>query len=67
MRTLLLPNYLLDVIGTGELSGNLGASLDHFASLLEEEAFARATQQFVTLLLVGQILGALLLLLRVFP
>ncbi|MCW3095533.1 MAG: type secretion system protein [Chthonomonadaceae bacterium] len=65
--TQLLPNYLLDVIGTGEMSGNLGASLDHFASLLEEEAFARATQQFVSLLLAGQILGALLMLRAAFP
>jgi type II secretory pathway component PulF len=65
--TQLLPHYLLDIIRTGEMSGNLSVSLDHFASLLEEEAFARATQQFVSLLIAGQILGAVLMLRAAFP
>lgn len=63
----LLPNYLLDMIGTGETSGNLGVSLDHFATLLEEQAFARATQQFVYILLGGQIIFAVLLMRTIFP
>lgn len=62
----LLPNYLLDIVRTGEFSGSLGASLDHFASLLEEEAFAKATQQFATVVVVGQILIAVFML-SMFP
>ncbi len=65
--TQLLPNYLLDIIRTGEMSGSLGTSLDHFASLLEEEAFAKATQQFVAILMGGQILGFVLMLHTMFP
>lgn len=60
--TQLLPRYLLDVLATGELTGNLGDSVERFATLLEEEAFARATRQFVTILMAGQVIGALLLL-----
>jgi type IV pilus assembly protein PilC len=65
-KTELLPNYLLDIIRTGEMSGSLGTSLDHFATQLEEEAFAQATQQFVILLLGGQILGMVLLMRFIF-
>ena len=55
------------MIGTGETSGNLGVSLDHFATLLEEQAFARAIQQFVYILLGGQIIFAVLLMRTIFP
>jgi len=65
--TQLLPNYLLDIIRTGEMSGSLGTSLDHFASMLEEEAFAKANQQFVAILMGGQILGIVLMLRAMFP
>jgi len=43
------------------------SSLDHFATLLEEQAFARATQQFVYILLGGQIIFAVLLMRTIFP
>lgn len=65
-ETQLLPPYLLDIIRTGEFSGSLGTSLDQFATLLEEEALAKATQQFVLIITIGQILLAVVMIGTIF-
>ena len=52
----LLPGYLLDILATGETTGNLGDSLERFATILEDEAFNKASQQFMTFVAVGQII-----------
>lgn len=52
----LLPGYLLDILATGETTGNLGDSLERFATILENDAFTRASQQFMTIVAIGQIL-----------
>jgi type IV pilus assembly protein PilC len=52
----LLPRHLLDIIGTGEESGQLGAALERFVTLMEEEAYTRAVQEFMLILTAGQIL-----------
>jgi len=52
----LLPRYLLDMIGTGEESGKLGDALDRFVTLMEEEAYTRAAQEFMFIITIGQIL-----------
>ncbi len=46
-RTELLPGYLLGIIATGEESGKLGDALEQFVTLLEAEAFTKASQEFM--------------------
>ncbi|HZO90456.1 MAG TPA: type II secretion system F family protein [Chthonomonadaceae bacterium] len=65
-ETQLLPPYLLNIIATGETSGNLGSSLEQFTSVLEEQALALATQQFASLVIAGEVIGAVLALNFVF-
>jgi len=59
LRTQLLPAHLLEIVRTGETTGNLGSSLEQFAGLLESEAFTQATQQFVFLVSVGKLLATI--------
>jgi type II secretory pathway component PulF len=55
--TQLLPAYLTDILRTGEMSGNLGHSLEQFVRILEDEAFTRATQEFVVYVSVAKLVG----------
>ena len=55
-RTELLPRYLIDILVTGETSGNLSDSLERFVTILEDEAFTKASQQFMTVVAFGQII-----------
>ena len=55
-KTELLPRYLIDMLAVGETAGNMGDSLERFVTLLEDEAFTKASQQFMTFVAVGQIL-----------
>lgn len=57
-ETALLPPYLLDILRTAETSGSLDASLGRFVTVLEEQAMASAAQEFVVILIAGQILLA---------
>ena len=43
--THLLPNFLVEMIRTGEISGNLGFAVEQFASELEKEALTEASRQ----------------------
>jgi type II secretory pathway component PulF len=52
----LLPGQLLQVIATGEMTGNLGLALEQFAGELENEAFTKATQEFVFIVSVGKLI-----------
>lgn len=45
--TQLLPGYLTDIVRTGETTGNVGSSLEQFVRILEDEAFTKASQEFV--------------------
>jgi type II secretory pathway component PulF len=54
--TQLLPTHLLEIIRTGETSGSLGIALEQFATLLEAEAFTKATQQFVFVVSIGKLI-----------
>jgi len=54
--TQLLPGQLLQIIATGELTGNLGLCLEQFAAELESEAFTKATQEFVFIISVGKLI-----------
>ncbi len=53
-RTTLLPNGLLEEIRIGEMTGELGTSLDRFADMLERSAMMAAAQRFAM-----QIVGGL--------
>jgi type II secretory pathway component PulF len=52
----LLPGQFLQIISTGELSGNLGLALERFAAELESEAYTQATQEFVFIVSVGKLI-----------
>jgi type II secretory pathway component PulF len=52
--TQLLPAYLPDILHTGEMSGRLGAAIEHFVRILEDEAFTRASQTSTVYISVGQ-------------
>ena len=56
--TQLLPAYLLGIIATGEMSGNLGEGLERLAADLEDEAFHRASQEMMTMVVAGEVLLA---------
>ena len=58
--TQLLPAHLLNVIATGETSGHLAEVLEGLAAAMEEEAFARAAQEMMTIVVAGEILLGLL-------
>ena len=58
--TQLLPAHLLSVIATGETSGHLAEMLEGLAAAMEEEAFARATQEMMTFVVAGEIILGLL-------
>ena len=54
--TQLLPGQLLQIIATGEMTGDLGICLERFAAELESEAFTKATQEFVFIVSVGKLI-----------
>ena len=54
--TQMLPGGLLQMVATGEMTGNLGSILEQFAAELESEAFTRATQEFVFYVSMGQLI-----------
>lgn len=56
--TQLLPVYLIGVIAAGEMSGNLAEGLERLAMDLEDEAFHRASQEMMTLVVAGQVVLA---------
>lgn len=53
--TQLLPNFLVEIIRTGEISGNLGFAVEQFASELEKEALSEASRQLAFIIAAGQI------------
>jgi type IV pilus assembly protein PilC len=52
----LLPGQLIQIVATGELTGNLGLCLEQFAAELESEAFTKATQEFVFIVSLGKLI-----------
>jgi len=56
--TQLLPAYLIGIIATGEMSGNLAEGLERLAADLEDEAFHRASQEMMTMVVAGELLLA---------
>ena len=54
--TQLLPAHLMSIIATGEMSGNLAESLERLAADMEDEAFRRASQEMMTMVVVGEVL-----------
>jgi type II secretory pathway component PulF len=54
--TQLLPGQLLQIIATGEMTGDLGICLERFAAELESEAFTKATQEFVFIVSIGKLI-----------
>ena len=56
VTTQLLPRHLLQMIATGEMTGNLGICLEQFAAELESEAFTKATQEYVFIVSVGKLI-----------
>ncbi len=51
-----LPAHLLEMLATCEIAGSFGGSLDGFLTILEEDAFTRASQQFMGAVAAIQIL-----------
>ena len=56
--TQLLPAHLINIIATGEMSGNLAESLESLAADMEDEAFHRASQEMMTMAVAGELLLA---------
>lgn len=56
--TQLLPAYLIGIIATGEMSGNLAEGLERLAADLEDEAFHRASQEMMTMVVAGEVVLA---------
>jgi hypothetical protein len=61
----LLPKYLLEVLAAAETAGDFGG-LERFATILEDEAFTRASQQFMIGVAAGQIFLIIILVTSVF-
>lgn len=53
----LLPVYLIDILRTGEMTGSLGTALEQFVRILEDEAFTRATQEFVVYVSIAKLVA----------
>jgi len=58
--TQMLTGYLLDILRTSEMTGNLGDTVEHFAGILEDEALTMATQEFVAFVIGLNVLGMIL-------
>lgn len=54
--TALLPRHLLEILRTGETTGDFGPMLERFATMLEEEALTMGTQELGTAVLVARLL-----------
>ncbi len=59
-NTTMLPAYLLDVLRTGESTGRFAESLESFVTILEDEAMQLATQEFVAVVAIGNLILALI-------
>ncbi len=60
--TQLLPACLIGILATGEMSGNLAEGLERLAADLEDEAFHRASQEMMTMVVAGEVVLAFVML-----
>lgn len=60
-NTELLPAYLVDILKTGEATGNFGSILDRFVMILESEALARGSRQMMIGVVIVSLLMTLIL------